>query len=202
MRTDDLEDLLERCTANDPEAWREFDVRFRPLILASIIKGLGYSQTRAAVEDLTQEVLLKLCADRFAVLRNARRQYPESLPAFIKKVAYSTAIDHLRKTGSLRRSERNTSSLDEVTSELEARRGGSSDVERQLLYRRIDEVLVEVCGETQAKPRAVFWLYYRQGFTAREISSIPAVGLEVKGVESLLARLTAAVRRRMGGRDD
>ena len=48
-----------------------------------------------------------------------------------------------------------------------------------------------------AKPNAnfdrdykMFWLYFRDGFTALEISQLPDIGLKnVKGVESALLRL-------------
>jgi hypothetical protein len=37
-------------------------------------------------------------------------------------------------------------------------------------------------------------MYYEQGYTAKEISFLPSVGLTVKGVESTLLRLTRFIR--------
>jgi len=37
---------------------------------------------------------------------------------------------------------------------------------------------------------SIFWLYYEQGYSAKEISLLPSMGLTVKGVESTLQRLT------------
>jgi len=45
----------------------------------------------------------------------------------------------------------------------------------------------------------VFWLYYRAGFTASAIASLPTVGLTTKGVESLIFRLTRIVRENLAG---
>jgi hypothetical protein len=46
---------------------------------------------------------------------------------------------------------------------------------------------------------AIFWFYYRWGLTAKEISEILSMGLTVKGVESVLLRLTRLVRSKLGG---
>jgi len=39
------------------------------------------------------------------------------------------------------------------------------------------------------------------GYTAKEISLLPAVGLTVKGVEAVVFRLTRYVRERLQGKD-
>src|SRR2546430_4909619 len=65
--------------------------------------------------------------------------------------------------------------------------GASSD--QEILLSQIDSAL-----RADERDRTVFWLYYRHGFTAREISLIPAFRLSVKGVESLLYRLTATLK--------
>jgi DNA-directed RNA polymerase specialized sigma24 family protein len=49
----------------------------------------------------------------------------------------------------------------------------------------------EVIGE---RDRALFWLYYLQGFTAEEIARLPVAGLTAKGVESALRRVTRWLR--------
>ena len=45
----------------------------------------------------------------------------------------------------------------------------------------------------------LFWLYYRQGFTAEEIAALPAAGLSAKGVESALRRIAGWLRDRIEG---
>jgi hypothetical protein len=45
---------------------------------------------------------------------------------------------------------------------------------------------------------SIFWFFYEQGYTAKEISLLPAVGLTVKGVEAALLRLTRHVREKLG----
>jgi RNA polymerase sigma-70 factor (ECF subfamily) len=48
------------------------------------------------------------------------------------------------------------------------------------------------------RDRVMFWLYYRQGYTAEEIARLPAIGLTAKGVESALRRVTVWLRAQVG----
>ena len=43
----------------------------------------------------------------------------------------------------------------------------------------------------------IFWLYFRQGMSTREIASLPSVGLGIKGVGSVIERLKAYIRERI-----
>ncbi|HWF02041.1 MAG TPA: hypothetical protein VHA06_00050 [Candidatus Angelobacter sp.] len=43
----------------------------------------------------------------------------------------------------------------------------------------------------------IFWLYYREGLTAKAIADDPSIGLTVKGVESTLLRLIKLIRLRL-----
>ena len=59
----------------------------------------------------------------------------------------------------------------------------------------IDRLLTEVTqNEHGCRDRAIFRLYYRQGFTARSISQLPGNRLNQKGVEAVLYRLVRAIR--------
>jgi hypothetical protein len=43
----------------------------------------------------------------------------------------------------------------------------------------------------------IFWLYFRQGMTSREIASLPGVGLGTKGVGSVIERLKRLIREQI-----
>ena len=70
-----------------------------------------------------------------------------------------------------------------------AARARDLQIDREILLREIQDSL-------PANPldRAVFELYYRQGFSAQEIAAIPAVGLTPKGVESRILRTTRKIQ--------
>ena len=45
----------------------------------------------------------------------------------------------------------------------------------------------------------IFWLHFRDGYTAKEISEMPYVVLHEDRVETILARLVRQLRREIGG---
>ena len=51
--------------------------------------------------------------------------------------------------------------------------------------------------------RMIFWLYFRQGMSTKEIASLPTIGLGAKGVGSVIERLKHAIRDQiLGTRSD
>jgi RNA polymerase sigma factor (sigma-70 family) len=84
-----LADLL----AGDKRSWDIFVRRYAALIVAAV---RGVATSSGEVEDLTQEVFVRLCKDQFRLLRSydATRA---SLSTWITIVARSTARDALRR---------------------------------------------------------------------------------------------------------
>jgi hypothetical protein len=52
-------------------------------------------------------------------------------------------------------------------------------------------------GPDQERDRMIFWLYFRQGMSTKEIASLPSVGLGMKGVGSVIERLKQYVREQI-----
>jgi RNA polymerase sigma-70 factor, ECF subfamily len=150
-----------------------------------------YSMSDAGVvEDALQEALLKLHAQRDRLRQRLAEIEIASVEPYLKVLAANAARDFLRSQGGGQRAE---PAADDITFEgFLANLGVSSkpEAEESLLYSEIDRAL----GEDD-RDRTAFWLYYRWGFKAREIASIPALSLSVKGVESLLPRTAERVRR-------
>jgi RNA polymerase sigma-70 factor (ECF subfamily) len=140
--------------------------------------------------DLMQEVCMKLSRSIGSVPASALVS-EESILAYLKALAANAACDALRARFAAKRGEAETVPIEDRLPVL-ATHLDLNNTERATLLRQVDELL-----EASARERAVFWLYFRQGFTAREISLIPSVQLSVKGVESLLHRMTESVRSRM-----
>jgi RNA polymerase sigma factor (sigma-70 family) len=85
------EALPDTLLHGDPEAWEEFVRRYGGLIVAAV-RGLAPGE----IEDLTQDVFVRLCKDDFRLLRSydpARA----SLSTWLTIVARSTARDALRR---------------------------------------------------------------------------------------------------------
>ena len=45
----------------------------------------------------------------------------------------------------------------------------------------------------------IFWLYFRQGMSTKEIASLPTIGLRAKGVGSVIERLKHYIREQILG---
>jgi RNA polymerase sigma-70 factor (ECF subfamily) len=54
-------------------------------------------------------------------------------------------------------------------------------------------------GPEQERDRMIFWLYFRQGMSTKEIASLPTIGLGAKGVGSVLERLKHGIREQILG---
>jgi RNA polymerase sigma-70 factor (ECF subfamily) len=84
---------LESLLCGDKGAWEAFVRRYAGLVVAAV---RGVARDASEVEDLTQEVFLRLCKDNFRLLRTfdpARA----GLSTWITIVARSTARDAMRR---------------------------------------------------------------------------------------------------------
>jgi RNA polymerase sigma-70 factor (ECF subfamily) len=115
-----------------------------------------------------------------------------ALEAYFKGMAVNAARDWGRRRGADKRSQDVTVPIESHLHELAGQIRGGEPMEREILVRQIEERLAG-----SRRDVAVFWLYYRQGLSAPEIAAIPAVGLSVKGVESLIHRMVGSLRERL-----
>ena len=189
----------------DAAAWGEFLRRFQPVIARSVIRVVNRytAPSTSLVDDLVQETYLKICANDCRLLKTFTPQQPESTFAYLKVVAASVAYDHFKTRHAAKRApEANSESVaNEATHSIttENPSGSLTQIERGVLIDQIDRKLgALVSAEELQRARLVFWLYYRTGFTASAIASLPALRLTTKGVESLLLRLTRLVRDSLG----
>jgi RNA polymerase sigma-70 factor (ECF subfamily) len=75
----------------------------------------------------------------------------------------------------------------------------SAQMQRSALLAQLDSKLRSAPDVIPDRDRTLFWLYYRQGFTAQEIARLGGAGLSAKGVESALRRVTIWLRGEVGG---
>jgi RNA polymerase sigma factor (sigma-70 family) len=90
LARDSLPDALLR---GEKAAWDAFVRRYGGLVVAAV---RGVAMAQAEVEDLTQEVFVRLCKDDFRLLRTYDPERA-SLSTWITIVARSTARDGLRR---------------------------------------------------------------------------------------------------------
>lgn len=179
------EGLLRRCAdLRHTQAWERFLHRFHPLIVSTVVRTIRrYGFDRSGLsDDLAQEVYLKFSANRAKVLREFEPRYPGAVFGYVKVIAANVVHDHF-KSGAGKYADE---------SPLPNDMAGDDGIEWRLLLREIDDLLREL--PIAERDRQIFWLYYRQGMSAKEIAAISSLKLSIKGVESVIVRLNHLVR--------
>jgi RNA polymerase sigma-70 factor (ECF subfamily) len=196
-------DLARRCSdANSADAWNEFIQRFqRPiaLVVLKVCRDWG-APSPQLVEDLVQETFLRLCADQCRLLRNFNPHDEDSIIGYLKVIARNVTHDHFRASksqksgGLLRRFQNEEGTLDFLIDSP----GRPNPAESSIRLQEIDRALqAHMPDPITDRDRTIFWLYYRQGYSAREIAAIGTFGLSVKGVEASIHRTTRLLREVM-----
>jgi RNA polymerase sigma-70 factor (ECF subfamily) len=156
--------------------------------------------SRSVVEDLVQSTYVKLWEDGCRLLRAFAVQHPEAILGYLKKTATNVAHDYFKH----RRNQSSGGSNPHVsTTDVEPEAGtgvyGSQEkIAFGVLLSEIDERLKHgSSGPDQERDRTIFWLYFRQGMSTKEIASLPHIALGTKGVGSVIERLKHYIREQI-----
>jgi RNA polymerase sigma-70 factor (ECF subfamily) len=198
-----VNDLARACSRSaDAAEWEQFVRRCTPLasLVALRVSRLWLSApSPAAVDDIVQEVFLKLCEQERRILVGFEPRGEDSFMGLLSMVAASVANDYFRRVYSAKRGGKvviNPLGEEDVQTSA-ASANPVVQMQRSALLAQLDEKLrsaPEIVGE---RDRAFFWLYYREGFTAEEIAALPGAELTAKGVESALRRIALWLRGEM-----
>jgi len=198
-----LQSVICLCAGpSNDDAWEELVSRVGKLISLTVMRtaSLWGQTSRLLVEDLTQVTYLKLWEDGCRLLRDFAIQYPEAILGYIKKTAANATHDYFKHN----HSQSSGGAKPHVsTSEVDPEAGrevhGSQErIAFGILLKEIDDHLKRtLTGPDQERDRMIFWLYFRQGMSTKEIASIPAIGLGTKGVGSVIERLKHCIREQI-----
>jgi RNA polymerase sigma-70 factor (ECF subfamily) len=190
-----IRDLLHLCLSSDgEEQWREFVRRTQPLIASVIINTVRRWKTPAPslVDDLIQDTFVKLFANEKKALRVAKNEHENTIFGYLKVIASNVVRDHFRQPAN---------KADEIEINDAVFPPGPRDRERLEFLQKKEQIkrILEMLSvsETYDRDAGIFWFFYEQGYTAKEISLLPAVGLTVKGVEAVLFRVARFVREKL-----
>ncbi|HLY42336.1 MAG TPA: sigma-70 family RNA polymerase sigma factor [Terracidiphilus sp.] len=198
-----INELAKVCAVSGEAAeWEEFLRRCAPI--ASIVAvrtarmWIG-SVTPSIVDDIVQEVFLKICEQERRILRNFEPRGEDSFLGLVRTVSASVANDYFRRQYSTKRGGKVvTIAIDENPgSEGISGSATSEEMQKTVLFSELDRRMRAAPQVVTERDRAVFWFYYRQGLTAEEIAALPAIGLSAKGVESALRRITTWLRKEL-----
>jgi RNA polymerase sigma-70 factor (ECF subfamily) len=196
-----VNELARACAHSaDTAEWGEFLGRCAPvaaLVAARVARIWQGTASSAVVDDIVQEVFVKLCEQERRILREFKPKGDDSFLALLRVITSSVANDYFRRQYSEKRGGKVvTMLLDEEPSSMVATHN-DQDAQRAVLFNELDRKLRSASGATAERDRALFWLYYLQGLTADEIASLPGSELSAKGVESALRRVTAWLRKEL-----
>jgi RNA polymerase sigma-70 factor (ECF subfamily) len=196
-----VNELARACAHSaDTAEWGEFLGRCAPvaaLVAARVARIWQGTASSAVVDDIVQEVFVKLCEQERRILREFKPKGDDSFLALLRVITASVANDYFRRQYSEKRGGKVvTMLLDEEPSSMVATHN-DQDAQRAVLFNELDRKLRSASGATAERDRALFWLYYLQGLTADEIASLPGSELSAKGVESALRRVTAWLRKEL-----
>ncbi len=204
-----LKDVVCLCAGPcDDEAWEEFVFRVGRPISLTIMRtaSLWREPSQSLVEDLIQVTYLKLWEGGCRLLRDFAIQRPEAILGYLKKTAANATHDYF-KHGHSQSSGGDNRHVSTSDVELEAGKsvhGSEEKIAFGVFLNEIDEQLKRcLTGPDQERDRMIFWLYFRQGMSAKEIASLPTIGLGAKGVGSVIERLKHSIRQQiLGSRSD
>jgi RNA polymerase sigma-70 factor (ECF subfamily) len=189
-----LTEILKSCLeSRQPQDWESFILATRNLIAATVSRTLRQwsSPNSQIIEDLTQDVYLLLCKDKFLALQRFRAERPEALAAYLRVISSSVAVDHLRSSSAVKRGKGKAAEPLEAADHQPV----ESNREHEFHLFLLDvERCLESQGQLEERDRAIFWMYYRHGFTARAIADMSSLQLTLKGVESVILRTTNRVK--------
>jgi len=170
----DDRELAAACAAGDEGAWLELIRRHDRKVLHVLWQAGARSPDE--IDDLRQEVWVRLLSRDGAALRGFRADHPGALRVFLGRVARSVAIDH----GRSRRP------VSEVPLDLPDPAAGPDSTAR---LRRLVAALEQAASESEhpARDRDILRLHFEEGHTPTEIAEM-GLGLSVRGVEAVLRR--------------
>ena len=200
-----LKEIVCLCAgARDDEAWNEFVSRVRTPIRLMVMRTAAPwgRPSRSLVEDLVQVTYLKLWEGGRSLLRDFALQCPEGILGYLKRIAANATHDYFKHDHSQSSGGNephvSTSDVDpEAGTEVH---GSEERIGLHLFLSEIDEHLKRcLTGPDRERDRTIFWLYFRQGMSAREIASLPGIGLGAKGVGSVIERMKHSIRDQILG---
>lgn len=204
-----IPELIAVCASeSSEEAWIEFWRRSLPAITNVVTKTVRRfgKVSGDLVDDLIQDVYLKLCTNNFRILRNVEILHESSFFGLLKVVAANTVQDYFRSAHSSKMGGGHEPVLlesDLVLPKHAPSSVASSDPERRVLLGEIDTILKTLSHKPNFKrDYAIFWLYFREGLPAKEIAELPDIKLSVKGVERVLHRLTLQIMAALDAGDE
>ena len=182
--------LLKRCIAEEPGAWKDFVDRFIGLFVHVIHHSAQARSIRLSqddIDDLCADVFLQIVANDYAVLRKYRRR--SSLPTYLSVVARRVVVRSMAN----RRMAEAFGHVQAHQSSLDHAQAGAPE------QQRIDDrdEIKKLLKELPAMDAAVVKQFHLEGRSYREISN--RLGIAENSIGPTLTRAREKMRSRQSG---
>lgn len=216
----DLIQHLTQADADDP-LWRELVSRFRPRLRLAVLRcyqteavrtpGLDASAPSEMIEDLTQEVFVRLVEGERRALSRFHGRTEHSAYTYLSAIAVNIVRDHFR----MLRAGKTPKAYASLSTAVDPETGhGGATLAQTLvsdgagperfvasseLRAKIRAVVDELSprGSTSARDRLIFQLFFIEGLTVDEIAANRSIRLSASGVEKCVRRIRKALKERL-----
>lgn len=189
--------LVGACVRGDSGAWRDLAARFGPGIASRIVRiyrrRLGRAPAPAEIQEISQEVFVRLAANRARSLRNFRWRC--GLATYLSAVAGTCAIDRIRADAARRERRGRRVDLAVVAESLPSE--GAEPLDEALLAERRATVRL-LMRDLPDRERLALRMYYWEGMRPAAIAR--GLGTTEDYVWVLLKRARDRFRRKASPR--
>lgn len=186
--------IISECTdTGNVRAWLELIAEIQPVIANTAIKTIRHFGTpyTDVVDDLIQETFVRILEKN--ALAAFRSETSGSIFGYVQKITSSVVCDHYRASNARKRGgDLRLVALDGGTP---GQSGGK--IEQQVLIGQVMDILKKIAP--LARDQAIYQYHHFQGMTAKEIASIPIIGLSTDGVESVIHRIKKEIQKEIAG---
>ncbi len=215
----DLIQQLTQAGADDP-LWREFIARFRTGIRITVLRtlrteaertpGVDANESPELIEDLTQEVFVRLLEWNRRALSRFQGRTELSAHTYLNTITVNLVRDHCKSLRSLKKPRVTASLSHPVTPEIAAEGPNYAQTlvsegtgpERLIAAKELrEQIRVAIdqaapSASTVARDRSIFQLFFVERLTVDEIARKRSIRLSASGVEKRIRRIREALKVR------
>lgn len=197
--------ILQHCLARDPGAWNDFVDRFLGLVY-HVVHYTAHLRSNPMspelVEEIAQEILTKIAAGDYALLRQYRGK--SSLAAYLTVIARRICVGELVKRGGNPRKPLPSEYQIKLVEDRDAAPPEEAEPEEEIAQARPGieslEQVQKLIRKLPAKEREVVRMFYLEGRTYEEIST--ELNLPVTTIGPILKRARKMLRQFQGGTEN
>jgi RNA polymerase sigma factor (sigma-70 family) len=196
----EISELIGRCVQGDEEAWQAFVSKYAKPISLYVLRSCSGPMKSEMVQDLTQEVFIRLLANDCRALRRLQATREVGLLAFLASVARTVVMDEARRRQSAKRSADIVSLDGETkgrnwTSPLSAASSPEVKFQESLGLEGFLSLLHStITGPNAERDICIIQMYFLDEMSASEIARVPGLGVTVAAVEGVIHRARKLLR--------